>query len=236
MAKASTRKAIVFIVEGQTDKDALEQLLKRMYRHRSIEFVITSGDVTTHNGVTTQNVEETIVGYVEKVLNYEKYCWGDVYQIIHLIDTDGCYIPDTFIIQADVPKYTYSNDGITCRDKGECVNRNKQKREIIDYLLKQEKLHNVPYEMYYMSRDLDDALYGDKNLSLDEKLEKSIAFQDAFMGQEPLFVEYLEAEAVNGVPNSFQGSWKYIREGLHSVERHTNFHLFFKRNPFDLGM
>lgn len=236
MAKANTRKAIVFVVEGQTDKDALEQILKRIYRNKSIEFVITSGDVTTQSDVTTQNVEDTLVGFVEKVLNYDKFRWSDVYQIVHLIDTDGCFVPDNCITQAEVPKYLYSVDGITCRDKEECIERNKQKREIVDFLLKQEKMHDVPYEMYYMSCNLDDALYGDKNLSLEEKIEKSIAFQDAFMGQETLFVRYLEAEAVNGVPASFLGSWKYIREGLHSVERHTNFHLFFKWNPFDLGM
>ena len=233
MTAANTRKAIVFVVEGQTDKDALERILKNIYRYKRVEFVITSGDVTTRSGITIQNVEKAIVDSAEKVLRYDKLRWEDVYQIIHIIDTDGCFIPDNDISEGDVPKYVYSNSGIVCKDRNACITRNKHKRELVEYLLKQESIHRTPYEMYYMSCNLDDALYGDKNLSLAEKESKSFAFQDAFIGKEHAFIQYLEAEAVNGVPDSFTSSWRYIQKDLHSVERHTNFHLFFKRNPYD---
>lgn len=38
-------------------------------------------------------------------------------------------------------------------------------------------------------------------------------------------------ELVNGVPESFPLSWRYIKGGLHSLERHTNLNIYFKENP-----
>jgi len=27
-------------------------------------------------------------------------------------------------------------------------------------------------------------------------------------------------------------SWRFIKEGLHSLERHTNLHIYFEENPY----
>lgn len=234
MARGKSKKAVVFVVEGQTDKDALEHILKVLYKDKQIEFVITSGDITTREDVTVANVENMLADTVEKVLNYDKLTWEDVYQVIHIIDTDGCFIPDDRIAQGDVTRFEYSDNGITCPDKSRCIARNEHKRAVVNYLLNQETLGSKHYEMYFMSCNIDDALHGEKNLSVEEKEDMSLAFQDAFLGNEKKFVDYLLQESVNGVPDSFTSSWRYIKEGLHSVERHTNFHLYFKRNPYDL--
>lgn len=58
-------------------------------------------------------------------------------------------------------------------------------------------------------------------------------FYGLFIGKEKLFVKFLQIDAVNGVPNSFPASWRYIKEGLHSLERHTNLHIYFLENPYD---
>lgn len=51
------------------------------------------------------------------------------------------------------------------------------------------------------------------------------------MGKELLFIKFLEMEVVNGVPESFPESWRYIRKELHSLQRHTNLNIYFKENP-----
>ena len=56
-------------------------------------------------------------------------------------------------------------------------------------------------------------------------------FYEQFMGKEALFIKYLDMEVVNGVPESFPTSWRYIREELHSLQRHTNLNIYFKENP-----
>ena len=46
-----------------------------------------------------------------------------------------------------------------------------------------------------------------------------------------LFLPFLEKYVVNGVPNSFPASWIYIKEDNHSLERHTNLHIYFSKHP-----
>lgn len=51
-------------------------------------------------------------------------------------------------------------------------------------------------------------------------------------GREEFFIDFLKSDVVNGVPSSYPGSWKYIKEQLHYLERHTNLHIYFKDNPY----
>ncbi|MCX4328792.1 MAG: hypothetical protein OSJ45_16165 [Lachnospiraceae bacterium] len=41
------KKAVVFIVEGATDKKALENIFKKIYRHKEIHFEFTCGDLSS---------------------------------------------------------------------------------------------------------------------------------------------------------------------------------------------
>ena len=49
MAKDSkpTKKTVFFIVEGNTDKSALENIFRKIYKYRNIRFEFTNGDVTS---------------------------------------------------------------------------------------------------------------------------------------------------------------------------------------------
>ncbi len=95
-----------------------------------------------------------------------------------------------------------------------------------------DNIKGISYTKYFMSSNLDHALYNEQNL--DEKLKKDYAdaFYDAFEGKEKLFIDFLEEEVSNGVPGTFTASWKYIKEDLHSLERHSNLHIYFKENPY----
>ena len=82
-----------------------------------------------------------------------------------------------------------------------------------------------------MSSNLDHALYN--RLNLDDELKKiyANAFYERFLEKEKLFIPFLNMEVVNGVPDSFPESWRYIKRDLHSLQRHTNLNLYFKENP-----
>ena len=58
----------------------------------------------------------------------------------------------------------------------------------------------------------------------------AVAFYEKFLGREKFFIDFLNIEVVNGVPESFPASWRYIKE-LHSLERHTNLNIYFKEHP-----
>lgn len=59
------KKSVIFIVEGSTDKDALENILKKIYKgNKEIVFIITSGDITTNSCTTLDNICEKIYEFV----------------------------------------------------------------------------------------------------------------------------------------------------------------------------
>lgn len=97
-------------------------------------------------------------------------------------------------------------------------------------------LKSYPYEMYFMSCNLDHALYNEINLDKELKQEYADEFYERFMRKECMFPAFLKSDVVNNVPDNMSTSWRYIKEGLHSLERHTNLHIYFKTNPNPDGL
>ena len=90
--------------------------------------------------------------------------------------------------------------------------------------------------MYLMSCNLDHALYNEQNLPDELKQKFADAFYEKFIGKESMFIDFLKLEVVNGVPDSFPASWSYIKSELHSLERHTNLHIYFIKHPRPDGL
>lgn len=224
-------KAVIFIVEGATDKKALENIFKKIYKHKDIHFEFTHGDLTSDETVNTTNVEDKIYEFVDKYRKYKSLKRSDIWQIVHIFDMDGAYIDDSKIIQGDSTEIVYSTENISCKNIQKPINRNKHKRELMDYLLSLNDIKGISYRCYYLSSNLDHALYDQLNLSDEQKSQYAQVFYEQFMGKEMLFIKFLDIEVVNGVPESFPASWKYIKEDLHSLQRHTNLNIYFKENP-----
>lgn len=222
-------KAVVFIVEGATDKKALDNIFKKIYRHKEIQFEFTHGDITSDENINKNNVEDEIYKYVDKYRKDKKLNKNDIWQIVQIFDTDGTYIDESLVIEGD--ELIYSPENITCKNVEKIVERNKHKSELMNYLLSLDSIKGIPYRCYFFSSNLDHALYGMQNLSDDMKSKYAKAFYRQFLGKEELFVNYLNMEVVNGVPNSFPKSWRYIKEEAHSLERHTNLNIYFLENP-----
>ena len=47
--KKTTRKAVIFVVEGKSDKKALEHIFQVIYKHKNVTFEFTRGDVKSEN-------------------------------------------------------------------------------------------------------------------------------------------------------------------------------------------
>ena len=103
----------------------------------------------------------------------------------------------------------------------------------MNYLLNIQDIKGISYDKYFMSCNLDHALYNEQNLSEELKQDYADEFYEIFKDAPRAFVEFLRTEVVNGVPLSYPQSWKYIKEGLHSLERHTNLNIYFDKNPID---
>lgn len=226
------KKSVIFIVEGSTDKDALENILKKIYKgNKEIVFIITSGDITTNSCTTLDNICEKIYEFVLNKMKEYKLKKPNIWQIVHIFDMDGAYVDDSLIKLSSESKFVYTETDIFCSDVNRVVSRNNQKRTIMDKLLIQKDIKGISYKCYYFSCNLDHALYNKLNLTKDEKSDYAHEFTNFFSGRENLFINFLESDVVNGVPDSYIKSWEYIKNSPHSLERHTNLHLFFKDNP-----
>lgn len=231
------KKTVLFIVEGPSDKSALEKIFKVIYKgNRNIDFKFTSGDISSDTSVTMANVCDKIYDVVDEFIKDRKLKKSDIYQIIQMFDMDGAYIPKESIIKGKNSEFVYSTTNITCKNTQKVEERNELKTSVMNYLLSQQEIRGIPYEMYFMSCNLDHALYDEMNLAENLKQKYADAFYERFIGREKLFIDFLKSEVVNGVPDSFPASWAYIKKELHSLERHTNLHIYFIKNPRPDGL
>lgn len=231
------KKMVLFIVEGSSDQAALEGILKKIYkRQKDIGFKVTDGDITSNPTVTIQNVEKRIWENVKSFFDEKKLNKSDIIQLVQIFDMDGIYVPDNAIISGSTYAFRYSTTDISCTNPQRAIERNYIKREIMDYLRTLTEINRYPYEMYYMSCNLDHALYNEINLDKELKQKFADEFYEKFIGKEYMFPEFLKTDVSNGVPDSYPASWRYIKENLRSLERHTNLHIYFDRNPIPGGL
>ena len=156
-------------------------------------------------------------------------------QIIHLIDTDGTYIPDDCVVKDDIhvnPFYTHKS--ILTKYPQEIILRNKAKKEKMNRLYQQEKIWDIPYQCYYMSCNLDHVLYDKQNPScIDrkeiefEKISDALEFAELYMDR-PIECADFFMKSPFSVCDDFIQSWRFIQVGTHSLERYTNLGIALK--------
>ena len=146
------RKTVLFIVEGPSDKSALEKIFKKIYkRNRNIDFKFTDGDISSDPGITKENVEDRIYSIVDKYIKDKKLKKKDIYQVVQIFDMDGAYIPEEAISKGESYAFVYSTKGISCTNPERVKERNDRKKAILNYLLSINDVKSLPYEVYFVS-------------------------------------------------------------------------------------
>lgn len=231
-SKPALKKVVLVLVEGFSDRHALQKILQRIYRNRMIVFEVTKGDITSDETVNKDNVEDRINSIVKNHLGQSKYRRSDIWEIVHLVDTDGVFAPDSVAVFGETKHFFYTPMTISCDQPERIIKRNTEKRDVINHLITIRNVGGSPYTIYYMSSNLDHVLYNQQNLDEDEKINYADTFYETFKGKEDVFIDFIKAEAVNGVPDtSLKATWDYIKNGMRSLERHTNLHYYFKDHP-----
>lgn len=226
------KKIVFVIVEGPSDESALGVLLNRFFDSKVVHVHVMHCDITTEQDVTPGNIVSKIGDLVKKYAE-RKFKPGDFSRIIHITDMDGAFIPDDAVVEdSSATKPIYSVTEIRAQRKAGIEDRNRHKRENLNRLASTGKVWNIPYQIYYMSCNLDHALYGKLNSTDEEKETDSYAFAKRYRKDIPGFVKFISKSNFS-VMSSYPQSWQYIREGLHSLERHSNFGLCFKAEDSD---
>lgn len=222
-----SRKKIVFvIVEGASDDEALSVILSRIYDKDTVYVHVMHCDITTELDVNPGNI-------VSKVGDVVRNYAGRIFRpshfnrIIHITDMDGAFIPDKNIVEDKTErKPLYLADEIRTSNKAGIENRNRRKRENLNRLVSTQKVWSVPYQIYYMSCNLDHVLYGKQNSTDEEKENDSLYFAKKYKDDIPAFLRFISRSEFS-VMDEYIASWQYIKEELHSLERHTNLGLCF---------
>lgn len=258
MGKRPKRKIVLFLLEGKSDREALQLAISEIYdeidENIEVYFPIIrkeddekGGDITSTNYVNKQgkrywihpsNIEDAIYAlFLEDFFDKEKILPKDISEIIQIVDMDGAYVPDECVVldlslSEDESPY-YKDEEIVCLDVDKIIRRNEQKSENLDYLSScstiKVKQKTVPYSVYYFSCNLDHYLHHSANL--DYRMKRSMAdnFARTFIGNVNGFIKEISNEPGAVKNMSYEESWEYIKKGNNSLHRHTNINLLFEK-------
>ena len=222
------RKKIVFvIVEGPSDDTALSLLLSQIYNEQTVHVHIMHRDITPDKGITSSNIITKVCDELKQYAVSTHLKSSHFQEIIHLVDMDGAYIPPENVVDdQDCADPCYSVTEIRTCNKSGIELRNQQKKLNLDKLCSCKKIWGVPYRVFYMSCNLDHVLYNKLNSTDAEKEGDAFNFARQYKGKTQEFVQFISNSDFS-VMDGYQESWKYIKQGVHSLERHTNFGLCF---------
>lgn len=217
------KKIVLVIVEGASDETALGIVLSQLFDKDAVYIQIMRGDITTRKGMNSKNIVAKLGNDVTAFAKSGHYTAKDFKQIIHIVDTDGSYIPDEHVIEEKNCKGVYYEaDGIHTADVKGIIARNFQKRENLFRLKSNGKVWGIPYRVYYMSCNLDHVLHNKRNSTAEEKESDAYAFAKKYRDDVNGFVDFVRNSefSVNG---DYKESWDYIEKDMNSINRYSNF-------------
>lgn len=222
------KKVIAFIVEGLSDEAALGTIMKEHFTSNEVRFAVVRTDITVNDYVSKDKIIKKINEQIERVKNKYRYSFSDFIKIIHITDTDGTYLPENAVLEADVEGIQYYTDHMETRNVLAARKRNKRKGEVLFKLRKTGKIHDIPYRIYYNACNLEHVLYNELKDFTDEEKEKlSDDFAEQYEGRVSEFIEFI-SDPVFAVSGTYQETWDYIEKDLNSSNRHSNMHLIFE--------
>ena len=217
------RKKIVFvIVEGPSDDEALGVLLEKVFNSSTVFVYITHGDITSKPGTDPSRILAAVGDLVKGYAKSNHLKNSHFQEIIHITDTDGAYIPDENVVMDPLAtKAEYTLTEIRTANVEGMQHRNAIKSQCLNRLSSTQKIWGIPYQAYYMSCNLDHVLHNIQNPSDEEKEKNALAFARRYRQDVGGFIRLIKGSDFS-VTSSYIESWNYIKQGLHSLERHTN--------------
>lgn len=227
MMATDTKKVILFIAEGPTDEYALSPVLKKIFQNSHVRFHVVHGDLTSDFTVDNSNAVKTVNSHIKMELDRYGFKRSDIIRVIHLIDTDGAFIPNANVVAGDVEHIQYEENQIVTKSVLRTIARNEQKQRVLYRLSSEKMIGKSPYAVYYFSRNMEHVLHNDaRNLSDEEKANYADEFADTYSQNPEGFIEFL-SDFDFAVPGDYGETWRFIFAGTNSLHRHSNLHLLF---------
>ncbi len=200
-----------------------------MYRDAAVHIWVEYGDITTR--LNPMSSSTTILNQLRSRLSEfvkrARIRFSDVVKYIHIVDMDGAYIEETDILyDQNASKTIYTDKNIITNKVDSIIQRNSQKKGCLNKLAKTKFIRNIPYEIYFMSSNLDHVLYNLTNLNPIEKTKLAMQFSKRYSNHLEDFIKFINQPEIK-VSDKYEESWNFIREGRHSLERHSNINICF---------
>ena len=224
----AAKKVIMFIVEGPTDADALEPALRKIFDNERIHFHIVHGDITTKKEVSAANIISKVTSCIKQEMDRYGFKQRDILRVIHIIDTDGAFIPNSKVEFEDIEKIKYLEAKILTSDREAIIKRNEQKTRVVCRLIGAAKVGAFDYSIYYFSRNLEHVFHDiSDDLTDDEKVEYADEVAEKYGTSPEDFLDFIRADDI-AVFGSYKETWDYIMQNTNSLKRNSNFHIIFE--------
>lgn len=226
-----TKKIILFIVEGITDEMSLSLILSKLVQDSSVQFQVINQDITADFNSNCQNIIRKIDNQVKKFLSQNNGLKKtDIKEIIHLVDTDGAFIKEDFVIEDEEKEKTfYTPNAIITNKRDLIVERNERKSCILNKLYQTNHIGRIGYTVYFFSCNLEHVLHNCQNTPCCKKSSYAYHFIDNFVGKEKSFISFLSNNDFT-TQGDYKETWQFIKEDCNSLNRYCNFHLYFEMN------
>lgn len=229
------QKVLLFIVEGKNDIKEVRAILrssrfKEELEKYSIQFTSFDGDVSSRNNVTIKNIQNTVTQLVHKFRKNNPFRFEDYKEIIQIVDLDGTFIPDYCVIKGESRDYQYTSEFIITSDVRGAQERNRQKSSNLRKLITVAKIDNIPFSIYFVSRNMEHVLFNETGSpSMATKRDMADSFSDKCdLNPDILDDSLFNKEICSTKP--YVESWEDVQTECRSLERHTNFNLFFSKD------
>ena len=223
-----SKKIILLIVEGITEDISLRGILSEIFNDKKIEFCLVRTDITTREDIKPNNIKKELGNIVKNFLG-RTFRETDLQEVIHLVDTDGVYIPETNI-EKDITlnNFVYSVDKIKAKDINKVIERNETKKTNLDVLIStNEVLKKIPYKVYYLSQNLEHFFHDKLNCTREEKNKLAQILEDKYIEDLNSFLIFVRDSKLKS-PDDYSESWDYIKKSTNSLNRCSNIHIFLK--------
>ncbi len=223
-----SKRVLLFLVEGVTEQAALGSILRSIFSSNEVNVVLTRGDICMRDDTTAGNALEKVGRAVKSARDRYKYQKSDMLSIIHIIDTDGAFIPPERITASETGTTVYGTDGIAAASVTALRDRYQRKTQIVRRLCGVSEIGGTPYRLFYFSRNLEHVLHNRaETLETKEKVRLAGKFEDRFLETPRAFIPFIRDEAF-AVLGNYDESWQYILEGTNSLLRKSNLGILFE--------
>jgi len=226
MSSIKKKGVILFLVEGISDKIALSLPMTCLLNRSYVQFQIMHGDCLNRtDGRTIQIIQSSIRDVMVKY-SYRK---SDFTRIIHIIDTDGSFIPDRCVYLSKNSGVEYFSDHIETGELHETIARHHRRTAMAEKLAHTEKILGIPYDIYFMSRNLEHVTQNNGGkVSSSHKVTYAEKFADRFADDIFAFTDLLYKAGV-AAEGDYLSSWHDIMTGTNSLRRRTNINFLIEQ-------